>query len=891
MKKLARYLLLLAAMGLGFAFASCKADDDDDTSQPPVYYTVSFNSNGGTEVKSQTIVHGNKAAKPTNPTKAATEAETYAFENWYTSTDNGTTLSDTAFDFNTPITKDITLYAKWAVNAVTHTVTFNTNGGSTVESQPIIHGNKATRPTDPTKTATAAETYAFDNWYTSTDGGATLSDTAFDFDTAIKGDITLYAKWTVNAVTHTVTFDTKGGSTSPAEQTIVHGKKATKPADPTKTATETETYAFDNWYTSTDGGASLSDTAFDFDTAITKDIILYAKWTATAITHTVTFNTNGGSTAPAEQTIVHGKKATRPTDPTKEETATEAFVFDNWYTSTDGGATLSDTAFDFDTAIKGDITLYAKWTVNAVTHTVTFDTKGGSTSPAEQTIVHGNKATKPADPTKPETETEAFAFENWYTSTDGGATLSDTAFDFNSAITKDITLYAKWTVNAVTHTVTFDTNGGSAVESQTIVHGNKATKPADPTKETTTEAFAFDNWYTSTDGGATLSDTAFDFNIVIENDITLYAKWKEADYIILKDCSEIRTMLETLCEYSNYKFQKTITRFAKADARPEAAENYIDAAGNRIPLWYDEAETTLYYYLEPGKKMSLRTSDGKNRLFYYMTDATSIETKDFDTSNVTNMSDMFRNCSKLTALDVSNFDTSNVTNMSYMFRNCSNLTALDVSNFDTSKVTNMSYMFGSCTKLTALDLSKFDTSKVTNMWSMFSSCIKLTALDVSKFDTSNVTNMSYMFYDCSYLTALDVSNFDTSKVTYMSDMFYYCSKLTALDVSKFDTSKVTDMSDMFRNCSKLTALDLSNFDTSKVTYMGYMFQKCSELTTIFVSDKFVTNGVTSDYDMFKDCAKLKGGAGTVYDAAHINKEYARIDGGTDAPGYFTAKTN
>ena len=110
-----------------------------------------------------------------------------------------------------------------------YTVTFNSMGGTEVSSQKVESGNKATKPAAPTKQATETETYTFDNWYTSTDGGANLSETAFDFDTAIKGDITLYAKWAVNAVTHTVTFDTKGGSTSPTEQTIVHGKKVTKP--------------------------------------------------------------------------------------------------------------------------------------------------------------------------------------------------------------------------------------------------------------------------------------------------------------------------------------------------------------------------------------------------------------------------------------------------------------------------------------------------------------------------------------------------------------------------------------------------------------------------------------------------------------------------------------
>jgi len=81
---------------------------------------------------------------------------------------------------------------------------------------------------------------------------------------------------------------------------------------------------------------------------------------------------------------------------------------------------------------------------------------------------------------------------------------------------------------------------------------------------------------------------------------------------------------------------------------------------------------------------------------------------------------------------------------------------------------------------------------------------------------------------------------------------------------------------------------VSSFDTSKVTNMRYMFYKCPSLTTIFASDKFVTDAVTDSSEMFKDCTKLKGGAGTVYDANHTDKEYARIDvAGT--PGYFTAK--
>ncbi len=187
-------------------------------------------------------------------------------------------------------------------------------------------------------------------------------------------------------------------------------------------------------------------------------------------------------------------------------------------------------------------------------------------------------------------------------------------------------------------------------------------------------------------------------------------------------------------------------------------------------------------------------------LFHNFSKLTEIENINLlDTSNVTNMGQMFFRCSSLTELDVSNFNTSNVTNMYGIFSNCEKLTSLDVSKFNTSKIKNMSYMFQNCGSLTSLDLSNFDTSKVTNMRSMFESCHGLTSLDLSNFDTSNVTDIIYMFYFCSSLTSLDLSNFDTSNVTNMNSMFSYCRKLTSLNFKKATFDKVTDYDSMFNS--------------------------------------------------------------------------------------------
>ena len=267
---------------------------------------------------------------------------------------------------------------------------------------------------------------------------------------------------------------------------------------------------------------------------------------------------------------------------------------------------------------------------------------------------------------------------------------------------------------------------------------------------------------------------------------------------------------------------------------------------------------------------------------FYNSEATVLDLSSFDTNKVTNMYAMF-NKSQAKTLDLSNFNTSNVTDMRHMFR-FSKATTINLSSFNTSKVTDMSAMF-SYSEVTTLDLSNFDTSNVTNMRDMFSSS-KATSLNLSSFDTSKVINMSYMF-SRSKATVLDLSSFDTSNVTDMSAMFYN-SKAVTLDLSSFDTSNVTDMSAMFY-ASVATTLDLSSFDTSNATNMSYMFDVSFELKTIYVSNKFTTDKVKNSTEMFYGCTSLIGGSGTKYNSSYTDKTYARIDGGTSKPGYFTEK--
>ena len=267
--------------------------------------------------------------------------------------------------------------------------------------------------------------------------------------------------------------------------------------------------------------------------------------------------------------------------------------------------------------------------------------------------------------------------------------------------------------------------------------------------------------------------------------------------------------------------------------------------------------------------------------------AVTIDTSSFDTSNVTDMSKMFF-LADAKELDLSNFGTSNVTNMNAMFAYSKATTINGLNKFNTNKVTNMGYMF-SWSSVNTIDLSSFNTSNVTTMQNMFETSNATAIIGLNKLNTSKVVNMYGMFWNTK-VTTLDLSSFNTSNVTDMSFMFNGSEAATIKGLKKFNTSKVTNMNGMF-SATQLSTLDLSNFNTSNVTDMSKMFYNNKKLTTIYVSNNFVTGKVTSSTNMFKDSTKLVGGFGTIYSSSKIDKTYARIDGGSSNPGYFTSKNS
>lgn len=352
-------------------------------------------------------------------------------------------------------------------------ITFDPQGGSSVPAQAVAIGDTARVPETPTR-----DGYVFSKWTTDVAG-----EHEYDFATMVSAPITLYAQWTE---AKTVTFDVQGGSEIAAQQ-VQTGKSAVRPENPERVG-----YAFAGWYTSAD----TSGSEYDFTAAVNDDVTLYAKWTPNM--YAVTFDSQGGSAVDAQQ-VAYGGYATQPAAPTRD-----GYTFVGW--TTDAAGT---TPYGFGMPVTGGITLYAKWDdAGATYHTVTIHWNDGddysSDLPQDMTLFvkEGEKLTIPDS--APSRGGYRFA----------GLTSDEqrkTDYDADTAVTADMTLYAKW---VKTWTVTFDTAGGSAVNSQTVDDGGVAVAP-DPSP--TRDDCRFTGW--QYDG------KSYDFGSKVTGDITLTAQW------------------------------------------------------------------------------------------------------------------------------------------------------------------------------------------------------------------------------------------------------------------------------------------------------------------------------------------------------------------------------
>ena len=212
---------------------------------------------------------------------------------------------------------------------------------------------------------------------------------------------------------HTVSFDC-GSQAEKFSRVVQYGGFVTPPDDP-----KADGYRFEGWYTQENGGE-----LFNFNQAITEDVTVYAHWSEVKPDPTVSFDC-GGKAEGTSKVVQHGGTVTPPDDP-----KADGYRFEGWYTQKNGGV-----KFDFGQSITEDVTVYAHWSEVKPDHTVYFNC-GGKAEGSTKVVQYGEKVTPPANP-----KADGYRFEGWYTQENGGV-----PFDFEQEITKDVTVYAHWSV-------------------------------------------------------------------------------------------------------------------------------------------------------------------------------------------------------------------------------------------------------------------------------------------------------------------------------------------------------------------------------------------------------------------------------------------------------------
>ncbi|NLX94128.1 MAG: InlB B-repeat-containing protein, partial [Clostridiales bacterium] len=358
----------------------------------------------------------------------------------------GSQVTETALDITgytpveTPIQKILTgtdfetvIIFTYVINE--YTVTFDANGGTDVDAITQNYNTTVAQPDDPTRTG-----YVFAGWYL--DEALT---TAVTWPYTLGGsNVTFYANWTAN--TYTIIYDGSGatsGSTASSLQTYDAASNLTSNGF-TKTGN-----SFVGWATTPGGTAEYSDgqSVTNLTPTLNDVITFYAVWAINE--YTISFNSDGGSPL-ADITQDYDTSVTAPADPTKE-----GYTFNGWLPAVPATMPAEDTE------------CVAQWTINE--YTVSFDSDGGS---AVDSITqdYATEITAPADPTK-----TGYTFIGWSPAVPATMPAEDTE------------CVAQWTLN--TYTITFDADGGTGGEAQTVEHG---TTPVAP--EVSREGHTFIDW-------------------------------------------------------------------------------------------------------------------------------------------------------------------------------------------------------------------------------------------------------------------------------------------------------------------------------------------------------------------------------------------------------------
>ena len=271
---------------------------------------------------------------------------------------------------------------------------------------------------------------------------------------------------------------------------------------------------------------------------------------------------------------------------------------------------------------------------------------------------------------------------------------------------------------------------------------------------------------------------------------------------------------------------------------PENAKD-ISYYNDKSVFVYTKKDTLYITSQNENKKIKLCNSNTFSG-FSYLSSVELINVKNVDVSNITDMSSMFYKCPNLeTIIGLETWDTSNVTTMADMFSTGKSyigngkLKHLNVSNFNTCNVTDMSDMFYGQGSIKKLNVSKWNVSKVETFDHMFADNFNLEFINVKNWDVSSCNNFNAMFNDCLSLKNISVENWDVSNAYYLSQMFERCKSLKYLNLSNWKASKCKGFYEMFNGCENIEYINLKSLFRCRSGVQN-MFKDCPKLTKIVV---------------------------------------------------------
>lgn len=879
--------ILTMALVLSCALVACNKTDSPDA--PKKEFTITFDTQGGSEVKPITIAEGAKITLPRNPTK-----EGYIFDGWY--------LSDEfieKFNATQTISSNITVYAKWRLPFEDEVfVSFNTNGGDAIQGYYAIVGTKINLPVAPSRIG-----FDFDSWQYGDDkypAGATF--------VVPNKNVEMVAIWNSQNLRY-VTYDTNGG-TEIEKSAVESGSKLTAPKQPKRPG-----YLFAGWYKDVN-----CTELWDFDKdKVVDNLTLYAKWNVDAVgISSVEGATIDGTNIfmvidqdveyveLAEKVILSGNaywnlyydRLGQTKIPTKiaanketgklnkkdntfyilvssadglqeklytltiyrritinvnyysvYNTLIHTYKMDNYntilqeYDYEPVGYTLNGweyvdtnnrrTNFKFDkngtvVTTETSLDLYPKATANS--YTVTLTVGNGETVSKNKVI-----ATYDSSVQFPVPEKHGYSFVGWY---NGSTKVStETGICAKWTCLEDISLSPKWQINSYNVSLAKNVNGGDLTGGGAYQFGSNVTISA-----TTNKAYIWIGWF---EGDTKLtSEKSYSFKITAENR-NFTAKWDIED------------------EYKPFIFDSTPNKISIVGVKDKNVKNIV------VPDSVTSIGDNAFY--------------GCNGLTSISGSATNVSTVAKQakptsfTVNITSGTSIgdnaFEGCTGLTSVTIGN----SVTSIDgYAFNGCTGLTSVKIPDSVTSigdsafrdcgltsvtignSVTSIGkYAFTGCSGLTSINVAKGNAKYHSTGNCVIETTSKTLILgckaSVIPSDGSVASIGMRAFYGCTGLTSIEIPDSVTSIA---SDAFYGCTGLISINVAKDNTKYHSDGNCLIETESKTLILGCKNSvipNDGSVTSIGESaFRGCSGLTSIIIPDRVTSIG----YQAFYNCSKL-----------------------------------